>query len=96
MGIICFFGTEAQELARPSDYDYLDLLEKRFYFLRRYTPKLLNILEFKSSQANEPILKALDIIRDLNETGKRKIPSDAPIELSLSVGKDIFTMMTDP
>ena len=71
---------EAQELARPSDYDYLDLLEKRFYFLRRYTPKLLNILEFKSSQANEPILKALDIIRDLNETGKRKIPSDAPIE----------------
>ena len=71
---------EAQELARPSDYDYLDLLEKRFYFLRRYTPKLLEILEFKSSQANEPILKALDIIRDLNKTGKRKIPSDAPIE----------------
>lgn len=71
---------EAQKLARPSDYDYLDLLEKRFYFLRRYTPKLLEILEFKSSQANEPILKALDIIRNLNKTGKRKIPSDAPIK----------------
>ncbi|VTQ69861.1 Transposase and inactivated derivatives, TnpA family [Enterococcus hirae] len=25
---------EAQELARPADYDYLDLLQKRFYSLK--------------------------------------------------------------
>lgn len=37
---------EAQELARPADYDYLDLLQKRFYSLRKYTPTLLRVLEF--------------------------------------------------
>lgn len=31
---------EAQELARPGDYDYLDLHQKRFYSLRKYTPTL--------------------------------------------------------
>lgn len=29
---------EAKRLARPVDYDYLDLLEKKFYTLRKYTP----------------------------------------------------------
>jgi len=29
---------EAKKLARPIDYDYLDLLEKKFYTLRKYTP----------------------------------------------------------
>jgi hypothetical protein len=27
---------QAQELARPADYDYLGLLQKRFYSLRCY------------------------------------------------------------
>jgi hypothetical protein len=47
---------EAQELARPADYDYLDLLQKRFYSLRKYTPTLLRVLEFHSTKANEPLL----------------------------------------
>lgn len=42
---------EAQELARPADYDYLDLLQKRFYTLRKYTPTLLRVLEFDSTKA---------------------------------------------
>ena len=32
---------EAKNLARPIDYDYLDLLESRFSYLRKYTPTLL-------------------------------------------------------
>lgn len=71
---------EAQELARPTDYDYLDLLQKRFYSLRKYTPTLLRILEFHSTKANEPLLQAVDIIRGMNETGKRKVPDDSPVD----------------
>lgn len=71
---------EAQNLTRPSDYDYLDLLQKRFYFLRRYTPSLLKSLEFKSTKSNEPILESIDIIRNLNESGKRKLPEDSPVD----------------
>lgn len=71
---------EAQKLTRPSDYDYLDLLQKRFYFLRRYTPTLLRALEFNSTKTNEPILESIKIIQNLNETGKRNVPMDSPVD----------------
>ena len=71
---------EAQELARPSDYDYLDLLQKRFYSLRKYTPTLLRVLEFHSTKANEPLLQAVEIIRGMNESRKRKVPDDSPVD----------------
>lgn len=50
------FGGRSSELARRADYDYLDLLQKRFYSLRKYTPTLLKVLEFHSTKANEPLL----------------------------------------
>lgn len=71
---------EAQELARLADYDYLDLLQKRFYSLRKYTPTLLRVLEFHSTKANEPLLQAVEIIRGMNESGKRKVPDDSPVD----------------
>lgn len=70
---------EDKRLARPVDYDYLDLLEKKFYALRKYTPTLLKSLEFRSTKSAEPLMKAVDIIRDMNETGKRKVPGGAPL-----------------
>ncbi|UAC46997.1 Tn3 family transposase [Bacillus aquiflavi] len=71
---------EAQELARPADYDYLDLLQKRFYSLRKYTPTLLRVWEFHSTKANEPLLQAVEIIRGMNESGKRKVPDESPVD----------------
>lgn len=71
---------EAKELSRPADYDYLDLLKKRFYFLRRYTPTLLKVLEFGSTSSNESLLVAIKLIHELNESGKRKVPIEAPID----------------
>lgn len=70
---------EAKRLARPVDYDYLDLLEKKFYSLRKYTPTLLKSLEFQSTKSAEPLMKAVDIIRDMNDTGRRKVPEGAPL-----------------
>lgn len=50
---------EAKKLALPMDYDYLDLLENIFTYLRKYTPALLKSLEFRSTKAAEPLLRAL-------------------------------------
>ncbi len=71
---------EAKELSRPPNYDYLDLLEQRFFYLRKYTPTLLKSIEFRSTTAAKPIIKALDTINDMNETGKRKIPEGSPVD----------------
>ncbi|MBP1931914.1 TnpA family transposase [Ammoniphilus resinae] len=71
---------EAKQLSRPIDYDYLDLLENRFTHLRKYTPTLLNALEFKSTRSADPLLKAIHTIKDMNDNGKRKVPEGAPLD----------------
>ena len=70
---------EAKLLSRPMDYDYLDLIKTRYNYLRKYTPSLLDTLIFKSNKSAESLLKALDIIRELNASGKRKIPDGSPL-----------------
>lgn len=71
---------EAKKLARPVSYDYLDLLDSRYNQLRKYTPALVKHLEFSSTNtALEPLIDALKVINDMNETGKRRVPEDAPL-----------------
>jgi TnpA family transposase len=71
---------DAKKLTRPGNYDYLDLLDSRYNQLRKYTPALLAHLKFSSTNASmKPLLKALDVIHDMNQVGKRKLPDDAPL-----------------
>jgi TnpA family transposase len=82
---------EAKQLARPMDFDYLDLLGNRFSYLRKYTPALLKSLEFRSNQASSPLMNALGTIREMNNTGKRKLPNGAPLDfLSKRWGKHVY------
>lgn len=72
---------EAKKLARPVSYDYIDLLESRYNQLRMYTPILVKYLKFNSTNtASKPLIEAINILNDLNENGKRKVPEDAPTE----------------
>ena len=40
---------EARKLARPVNYDYIDLLDHRYNHLRKYTPILVKHLSFSSN-----------------------------------------------
>jgi TnpA family transposase len=72
---------EAKKLARPISYDYIDLLESRYNQLRKYTPILVKTLKFNSSNtASNPLIKAVNILNDMNTNGKRTVPDNAPIE----------------
>jgi TnpA family transposase len=72
---------EAKTLARPINYDYIDLLDKRYSQLRKYTPALLKHLQFSSTNKSlESLIDALDVINKVNETGKRKLPDDVPLD----------------
>lgn len=68
----------ARQLSRPMDYDYLDLIEGRFGYLRKYTPTLLKALEFQTTPSAQPIMDAIETIREMNASGQRKVPGDAP------------------
>lgn len=40
---------EAETLARPEEFDYLEILTERYAMLRKYGPKLLSTFEFRAS-----------------------------------------------
>jgi len=70
---------EAETLARPEDFDFLDHLEKGYPSLRRHTPALLETFDFQATGACQDLLKAIHILRQLNKTSQRLVPPDAPI-----------------
>jgi TnpA family transposase len=69
---------EAAKLAQPDDFDFLALVGNSYPQLRRYAPEFLDTFEFRAAPASEAILKAVELLRDLNAKGLRKVPSNAP------------------
>ena len=65
---------ECELLVRPLDDNYFDLVEKRYGYLRQFTPMMLAALQFRGYQAQESLLKALQLLQRLNQEGRYKIP----------------------
>ena len=71
---------EAERLTTTTKVDPLKLLVDRYPQLRKYTKELVSTFAFQATKANEPLLQALTVLKELNETGKRAIPSLAPTD----------------
>ena len=69
---------EAQQLAQPADFDFLPRVGEHYATLRRYAPAFLAALPLRAAPAARSLLAALDVLRELNATGARKLPADAP------------------
>ncbi|MCP4899241.1 MAG: Tn3 family transposase, partial [bacterium] len=58
-----------------------NLVVERFSYLRQFAPQLLEQLKLeKQTNSSSTVLEAVDLLRELNRTGKRKLPDDAPID----------------
>nr|WP_269321115.1 Tn3 family transposase [Fischerella sp. PCC 9605] len=71
---------EAEKLAYPYAFDYLDHLDNHYSYLRQYTPLLLESFEFQAAKPYTSITQAIDVLRQLNETGQRTVPETAPVD----------------
>ncbi len=73
--------------ARPEVAGLADLAEEnpliraadRYITIRKFVPALLEALAFKAARDNDPLLAAVTLLRDLSQSGKREVPSDAPM-----------------
>jgi hypothetical protein len=70
---------EVTALADLADEDPLLRAAGRWRTLRKFAPDLIAALEFRAVQANDPVLAALRLLVDLNNTGRREVPPDAPM-----------------
>jgi TnpA family transposase len=71
---------EAEQLTTTTEVDTVKLLVDRYPQLRKYTKELVATFTFQATKANEPLLQALDVLKELNETGRRAIPQQAPTD----------------
>ena len=69
---------EAEQLARDEDFNPLSLLTEHYSQLRRYGPALLEAFEFHPAPVAQELIEALDLLRQMNRDGSRKIQSNAP------------------
>ena len=70
---------EVHALADLAGEDPLRRAADRWKTLRKFAPDLIEALEFRAARANDPMLAALRLLADLNRSGKRDVPVDAPM-----------------
>ncbi len=53
---------------------------QRYSYLRQFAPALLEAVELQSdSEVESSVIKAVALLREMNQGGKRKLPEDAPL-----------------
>ena len=70
---------EVQTLADLANEDPLLRASDRYVMLRKFAPVLIEALAFKAARDNDQVLAAIKLLQDLNRSGKRDVPPDAPL-----------------
>ena len=71
---------DSERLLRPLDDNYYDFFANKYSYVRQFAPTVLDSLEFRSNKPDNPLLTAVSVLRELNDSGSRKVPEDAPLE----------------
>lgn len=71
---------DCQELGAGPDAIYWNELRKRYGYLRQFAPLIIERFDLWAVAANEPLLKAVDYLRQRNRGNNRSIDQDAPLD----------------
>lgn len=71
---------DCERLIRPVQDESYDFFTERYSYIRQFAPLFVSTFTFHSTLEPDPLLKALKLVRQLNEQGKRTVPQDAPLE----------------
>lgn len=53
---------------------------QRYHYLRQFSPAFLESLTFRrEEEATTSLIKAIDLLQQMNQDGKRKLPEDVPL-----------------
>jgi hypothetical protein len=70
---------EVDALAETAGVDPLLMAADRYATLRKFAPLLIEALEFKAGRGSVRTIAGIRMLRDLNRSGKRDVPPDAPM-----------------
>jgi TnpA family transposase len=69
---------ECEQIIRPLDDSYFDLLGTRYSNLRQFAPKFLETFTWRTNREDDQLLAAIEVLRKMNAAGLRKLPEAAP------------------
>lgn len=70
---------EVETLANLAEEDPLLRAADRWRTQHKFAPDLIEALEFRATRAGDPMLAALKLLAELNRSGRRDVPLDAPM-----------------
>ena len=70
---------DVEALATTAEADPLLGAAERYSGVRRYAPALLEAFTFRSTRARDPLLAAIELLRQLNRDGRRALPTKVPV-----------------
>jgi hypothetical protein len=70
---------DVEVLATTAEADPLLGAAERDSRVRRYAPALLDAFTFRSARAQDPLLTAIDLLRQLNRDDRRGLPAKVPL-----------------
>ena len=70
---------DVEALATTAEADPLLGAAERYSWVRRYVPKLLEAFTFRSARAPDPLLAAIEFLRQLNRDDRRGLPAKVPL-----------------
>ena len=62
----------------PRDHGHLAQVDASFTYLRAFAPHVISALHFDASVEAQPLVKAVEVLRELYGKGARKVPDGAP------------------
>ncbi len=75
---------DSERLLRPVDDNYYDFFDKKYSYVRKFAPKVLSSLNFRSNKTHDPLLDGVSLLKELDASGSRssnrKVPHWAPLE----------------
>lgn len=69
---------QAEALSGPRKLNHLHFVDAQYPQIRRYAPALLEHFDFRAAAGGKDVLEALDLLREMNASGKRNLPPDPP------------------
>ena len=77
-------AVEAKEIARPADDNHYPQLDDAYRHVRTFAPDVLDALVLNGSGAVAELMDAIDLLRELNRSGRRAVPAGAPVSFAPS------------
>ena len=77
---------EAETLAGPEDFNSYERLGEHYAAMRRWAPAFFAAFFFQSRPTAASLLRAVDVLRDMNEAASLRLPKSAPTGFIASDG----------